>query len=171
MNNSDPVLKPITESNVDLTLTDETTNSELGCMIIQSLLTSNGIKSSIVLTDNEISILKQIISINPTFLNDINACVLEIIKDGKIDTMDIPPLIQIIKNLYVLCHQNIKINAHDLVNAIGSILKYVLQVILVKNNLSTPELIQSCNAIINLVVDMIQLQSSLKTKTCFFKLC
>jgi hypothetical protein len=128
---------------------------------------------TITLTPDEINILKQIISVSPDRLNDINNCVLEIIKDGKMDVMDIPPLIKIIEDIYVLSHQQITIKVPSLVNAIGSILKYLLQVILTNNNLSSPELIKSCDGLIDMVVVMIKLEPSLKTKTCFlnFKFC
>jgi hypothetical protein len=125
----------------------------------------------IPLSESEINILKEIISKSPSCLDDINKCILEIIKDGKIDVMDIPPFITIIKNIYILCHQQINIKVSDLVVSIGSILKYILEIVLVKNNLLSPELLQSCNGLIDIVVDMIKLKSSLKTKSCFFKLC
>ena len=125
---------------------------------------------SITLSESEINILKELISKSPTSLDDINNCILEIIKDGKIDVMDIPPLIKIIKHIYILSHQQINIKVSDLVVSIGSILKYILQIVLVKNNLSSPELLQTCNGLIDIVVEMIKLQSSLKTKTCFLKL-
>lgn len=127
--------------------------------------------ANITLSEKEINILKEFISQSPSYLDDINNCILEIIKDGKIDVMDIPPLIKIIKNIYILCHQQINIKVNDLVVSIGSILKYIIQIILVKNNLSSPQLLQSCNGLIDIVIEMIKLQSSLKTKSCFFKIC
>ena len=55
---------------------------------------------NIVLSESEIKVLKEFISISPTYLNDINKCILEIIKDGKIDVLDIPSLIKILKDIY-----------------------------------------------------------------------
>lgn len=128
--------------------------------------------ASIILSETEISILKELLSISPSSLDEINTCILEIIKDGKIDVLDIPPLIKIIKNIYILSHQQITVKVNDLVITIGSILKYILQIILVKSNLSSPELIKSCDGLIDIAVDMIQLSNSFKKpKTCLFKLC
>jgi len=126
--------------------------------------------ANITLSESEINILKELISKSPSSLDNINNCILEIIKDGKIDVMDIPPLIQIIKDIYILSHQQITIKVSDLVVSIGSILKYIIHIILVKHKLTSPELLQSCNGLIDIVVDMIKLKSSLKTKYCLFKL-
>lgn len=123
------------------------------------------------LTEKEKSILKELISFCPDSLNDINKCILEIIKDGKIDALDIPSFIYIVKTIYVICHQKITIKVSNLIDSIGSILKYIIQVILNRNNLLTPDLIKSIDGLIDMSVDMIKLNSLLKTKTCYFKLC
>jgi hypothetical protein len=137
--------------------------------LLSLLLNTN--LTCISLTDNEINILKQLISISPGSITTIHDCSLEIIKDGKIDARDIPPLLKIVKDIYILCHQEITVKVTNFIRSIGTILKYILQIVLIKNNLSTPELLESINSLIDIVVEMIQLQSSFKTKTCFFKLC
>lgn len=161
------------------TESDSNTNEISNSLLILLLDTnSKNIASTMVqLSDSDLSILKELISISPSSFNDINDCILLIIKDGKIDVKDIPPLIKIIKEIYILSHQEltIKIKVKDLITSIGSIIKYVLQIVLYKNNISSPELIVSCDNLIDMAVEMIQLQSSLKSnskfKICSFKLC
>jgi hypothetical protein len=162
-----------------LTESDTNTNTNTNSLLVLLIENSNkNIGSPMVqLSDSDLNILKELISVSPSSFNDINDCILLIIKDGKIDVKDIPPLIKIIKDIYILSHQqiNITIKMKDLITSIGSIIKYVLQIVLYKNNISSPELIVSCDNLIDMAVEMIQLQSSLKSysksKICSFKLC
>jgi hypothetical protein len=162
---------PIEEKEIMVDV-DNNNQVDLSESLLKLLINTDVAKNlaSITLSESEINILKELISKSPSSLDNINNCILEIIKDGKIDVMDIPPLIKIIKDIYILSHQQITIKVSDLVVSIGSILKYIINIILVKHNLSSPELLQSCNGLIDIVVDMIKLKSSLKTKYCLFKL-
>jgi len=126
---------------------------------------------NIVLSESEINVLKEFISISPIYLNDINKCILEIIKDGKIDALDIPSLIKILKDIYILSHEKITIKVSDLVTTIGSMLKYIIQVIIVNNNLASPELLKSLNELIDITVEMIKFNTINKSKTWFFGIC
>jgi len=129
--------------------------------------------SSVKLTQYEISIIQFLVNNSPDSLINIKTCVLEIIKDGKIDASDIPEFISLIKNIYTLFHTNnqIKINIVDIASTTGSIIKYVIHVLLDRFDLNSPELIKCCDSLIDTCVEMIELQSSLITKTCFLKLC
>ena len=169
----------ISESDIDITISInekvDTVNENVLLKSLLVLIENSTIGQSlgtvtISLKPDEINILKQIISLSPDSLSNINNGILEIIKDGRIDVMDIPPFIKIIKEIYILSHKEITIQVPCLVTAIGTILKYLLQVILTENKLSSPELIQSCDGLIDMVVDIIKLKSSLKlkSKTCFF---
>lgn len=163
---------PMEEQEQETEKVHDNNQVDLSKNLLNLLLNTDVTKNlaSITLSESEINILKEFISKNPTSLDDINNCILEIIKDGKIDVLDIPPLIKIVKEIYVLSHKQITIKVSDLVVSIGSILKYIIHIVLIKNNLSSPELLQSCNGLIDIVVEMIQFKSSLKTKSCFFKL-
>lgn len=127
--------------------------------------------SSIQLSEKEISIIKLLVSNTPDSLLDIKTCILEIIKDGKIDASDIPQFLKIIKDVYTLFHTNNQINAENISYTVGSIIKYITHIILAMYGLNNPLLVNCCDALVNSSVEMIDLQSSLITKTCFFKLC
>ena len=53
-----------------------------------------------ILNKEYIDILNSLVSISPNLLNDIEKAMFEIMKDGKIDSNDIPFLITIIQKLY-----------------------------------------------------------------------
>jgi hypothetical protein len=165
--------KPLEIESIIVEMTCEVPPPKIDKTLIEDILDieTNKILTNIILDKNEISILKELISLSPDSLNDINKCILEIIKDGKIDALDIPSFIKIVKDIYILCHQKITIKVSNLIESIGSILKYILQIVLIKNSLITLELVKSIDGLIDMAVDMIKLHSSFKTKTCYFKLC
>ena len=141
-------------------------------MLIQQLLQFEMNKniSNIQLNEKEISIIKFLSTNAPDYLNGVKTCLLEIIKDGKIDSKDIPQFIMLIKNIYTLFHTHKEINI-NIAPTVGSILKYIIHIILNKCNITNPELINCCDSLVNICIEMIELQSSLTTKTCFFKFC
>ena len=110
---------------------------------------------------------------SPESLINIKTCILEIIKDGKIDAADIPQFIKLIKYVYILCYKdnNIKLDVNDIASTVGSIIKYVIHVVLDKYSIESPELVICCDSLVNICIEMIDLQSSLITKTCFPKFC
>ena len=124
---------------------------------------------NISLSPTEINMLKEFLSISPSSVEDINKCILEIIKDGKIDAMDIPSFLTIVKDIYILSHKKITIKVSDLIETIGKLIKFIIQVVLVQNNLATTELIQSLNGLIDITIDMIKFNPVIKSKTCFFR--
>lgn len=140
-------------------------------IIMQQLLAFQLV--SVVLTEKEMMIIKIIVQQSPSMIQEINQCVLGIVKDGKIDSNDIPSFIKLIKSLYVFCHENhnIKININEIAKMIGPIVKYIVHIVLSKNGKSTPELIKCCDSLIDISVEMIQLQSNMRTKICKFSIC
>jgi len=131
---------------------------------------------SIVLTNDQIEIIKELVSNSPGSLKNINQTFLSILSDGKIDVIDIPQFIRIIKDVYVICHQSNQITLEPMALAINMVpvVKYIIRAIISCTTIENPTLVISyCDNIINISVEMIQLQSSLKNEkwswTC--KLC
>jgi hemerythrin-like domain-containing protein len=135
--------------------------------ILESIIKNENI-SSIQLSKKEIDIINIIISNNSSLLQDINNKILVIIKDGRIDASDVPVILQFIHEFYIFCHQENKIKIHrkQLVETIGHIIKYIIHIILHKNKLDTPELLTCCDNLIDISMEIIELQSSLKSKGC-----
>ena len=125
----------------------------------------------IKLTPDQLHILQVILANSPSSLTDLNNCLNLIIKDGKIDASDIPLFMKIVREVYMVCHQNKAIKVATIATTLAPILKYTICILLKKNDLATPNLVDCCNALIDTSVQMIQLQSSLKPKKWAFKLC
>ena len=144
-------------------------------ILIQNLLQfeMNKTVTSIQLNDKEQKVIQFILMNSPESLINIKTCILEIIKDGKIDAADIPQFIKLIKYVYILCYKdnNIKLDVNDIASTVGSIIKYVIHVVLDKYSIKSPELVICCDSLVNICIEMIDLQSSLITKTCFPKFC
>ena len=124
--------------------------------------------SSIKLSKSQIDIINTIISNSPSLIKDINNGIISIVKDGHIDALDIPQLIILIKDFYTFCHQEpkIKISIKELVTIIAPIIKYIIHIILNKNKTDTPELLSCCDKLVDACMEIIELQSSLKTVGC-----
>ena len=127
--------------------------------------------SSIQLSEKEVTIIQFLVANTPDSLLDIKDCILDIVKDDKIDASDIPQFLKIIKDIYTLFHTNNQINAENISSTVGSIIKYITHIILAMYGLNNQLLVNCCDTLVNSSVEMIDLQSSLITKTCFFKLC
>jgi len=138
-------------------------------------------KISITLTPEATSIINNIISLSPDTLTDIEKAAVEIIKDGKIDSKDIPNFIVIIQRIYQFIYslKNVKFDAKKRANITATSLKYILHLLVLERKIKidedpeklyqfftqTDELIDSC-------VDLLSYSKSLKTKGClkkFFK--
>jgi len=126
---------------------------------------------SFKLNPSQMNILKVILTNSPSTLTNLNTCLLEIIKDGKIDATDVPSFMIMIQELYRICHENKTIKISSVATSMGPILKYIVVVFLTKSNLDTPNLITCCNNIIDTSIQMIVLQSTIQPKGCSFKLC
>jgi len=143
-------------------------------ILLNHELNKQNMDTNITLTENQISILNFVVKNSPSALDDVSCSILEIIKDSKIDLSDIPSFIKIVKVVYILCYQNKEINVtgSQLVSIIGPVIKYIVQIIIKYNNVSNSDvLIASCDSIIDISIEMIELQSSLKTKKCSFRIC
>jgi len=138
------------------------------------LLLNNSLLSkkdlNIELNKEDLVIIKKLISNSPKVLDDLNLCIINIIKDENIDIMDIPLFIQIIKDIYILLHEKKIIDKNDFTTKI-SLIKYIVQFLLFKNNIKNVDLINLSNNLIDICVDMIKFNSQLKKKTFKFKLC
>ena len=126
---------------------------------------------SFKLTNDQLQILQVLLANSPSVLTDLNNCLNLIIIDGKIDASDIPLFMKIVREVYMVCHQNKAIKVATVATTLAPVLKYVICILLKKNDLATPNLLGCCNNIIDTSVQMIQLQSSLKPKKWSFKLC
>lgn len=169
----------LTESNRD-------SNPELIDIIIDSekkslleLLVSEEIKGKIdiKLNNNDLTVITNILKYSPEFLNDIEKAIIEIIKDNRIDSNDIPNFIIIIQKLYELIYNSkkVKYDSKKIADVCGNILKFIIHIMVEERKIKieddkkiiflelTDKLIDSC---INLLI----LPKLLKGTSCLRKL-
>ena len=94
-------------------------------------------KFSIKLTSEITSIINNIISITPNTLTDIEKAVVEIIKDGKIDSKDIPNIIVVIQRIYQFIYslKNIKLDAKKRADITGELMKYLIHILVLERKI------------------------------------
>jgi hypothetical protein len=130
-------------------------------------------KIFIALTPEITSVIKNIISLSPDTLTDIEKAMIEIIKDGKIDSKDVPNIIVIIQRIYQFIYslKNVKFDAKKRADITSTSLKYILHILVLERKIKIDEdqqgeffiqtyyLIDSC-------VGLLSYSKSLKTKGC-----
>jgi hypothetical protein len=131
-------------------------------------------KIFIALTPEITSVIKNIISLSPDTLTDIEKAMISIIKDGKIDSKDVPNIIVIIQRIYQFIYslKDVKFDAKKRADITSTSLKYILHILVLERKIKIDEdkqgeffiqtyyLIDSC-------VGLLSFPKSLKTKSCF----
>jgi hypothetical protein len=131
-------------------------------------------KLYIALTPEVISVIKNIVSLAPNTLTDIEKAMLEVIKDGNIDSKDIPNLIIIVQKLYQVVYSLKNVGNKRAVIS-GSILKYIINLLVVERIIKIdeekqPEFFIQVNALIDSCVGLLSFPDSIKTKGCLKKM-
>ena len=135
------------------------------------------IKTQINLTPELIEIVKKILSASPDCFNDIEKAVNEIIKDGKIDSKDIPQFIIVVQNLYQIIYglKDIKLDAKKRSEFSATVLKYIVHLLVVERKIQVEEeketqFLTDCDALIDACIGLLSFPKSIKTKGCLKKL-
>lgn len=134
-------------------------------------------KFSIPLTPEVISIINNIINLTPNILTDIEKAMMETIKDGKIDSKDIPNLIIIIQSLYQFIYslKNVKFDAKKRADMTASSLKFILHLLVLERKIKIEEedqeeMLSQINSLIDSCISLLSYSKSLKPKKCFKKI-
>ena len=144
------------------------------------LLVSEEIKSkiNIKLNKNEILVINNILKYSPDFLNDVEKSIIEIVKDDRIDTNDIPNLIIIIQKLYELLHKlkNIKIENKTIADVCGNVLKFIIHIMVEERKIKIQddkkkEFLDLANKLVDSCISLINFSKLLKSSSCLKKLC
>ena len=137
-------------------------------ILVNESLSSEEIKNklSIKLTSQDISFISKIISLTPDALNDVEKALNDIIKDGKIDSKDIPQFIVIIQRIY-----NFKLDSKKCMEMTSTILKYIVHLLVLErkikvNNEQQPEFLKESDALIDACVGLLSFPKSIKIKGC-----
>ena len=147
--------------------------------IIKSTLINEEIKNkiSIKLTPEIICVINKIISLTPDTLNDIEISALQIIKDGKIDSNDIPQFIVVVQRIYQVIYnfKDTKIDAKKRSELTATLLKFIIHLLVLERKIKIDQdkqedLLKNCDILIYSCVGLLGFPKSLKTKGCIKKL-
>ena len=131
-----------------------------------------------ILNKEYIDILNSLVSISPNLLNDIEKAMFEIMKDGKIDSNDIPYLITIIQKLYefMFSLKIEKISTEKRSAICAEVIKFIVHVLIKERRIKVDPskqdaFLRQFNALMDSCVSLLSLQSELISKgccSCFF---
>ena len=126
-----------------------------------------------ILNKEYIDILNSLVSISPNLLNDIEKAMFEIMKDGKIDSNDIPFLITIIQKLYefMFSLKIEKISTEKRSAICAEIIKFIVHVLIKERRIKVDPSKQDAfliqfNTLMDSCVSLLSLQSELLSKGC-----
>jgi len=111
------------------------TNKTIPEMFLIILKQENNIyckKIGITISKDVTKIINKIIELNPQLLSDIEQSIKNVLKDGKIDSNDIPEFILIIQILYERLHNNksLKITNKNIIESCSTIVKFVIRTLI-----------------------------------------
>ena len=131
-----------------------------------------------ILYKEYIDILNSLVSKSPNLLNDIEKAMFEIMKDGKIDSNDIPFLITIIQKLYefMFSLKIEKISTEKRAAICAEIIKFIVHVLIKERRIKVDPskqdvFLSQFNALMDSCISLLSLQTSLISKgccSCFF---
>lgn len=179
---------PTTEVSTTQTSVAEASNAVIEAVeqtflnIVEQSLTSLIIrdklmKTQVNLTPELIEIIKKILSATPECFNDIEKAVNEIIKDGKIDSKDIPQFIVVVQKIYQIIYslKDIKFDAKNRSEFTASVLKFIVHLLVLERKIKIEEekeaqFLTDCDALIDACIGLLSFPKSIKTKGCLKKL-
>lgn len=137
--------------------------------VVKKLIETND-KIKINLTPEVKIVLNNIISLTPNTLNDIEKTLTEIVKDNKIDSVDIPNLIFLIQRVYQFIYslKSVKFNSKKRSEITCILLKYIIH-IWALSNISEDKrelfLVQT-NALVDSCSNLLSFSKTIKTSGC-----
>lgn len=147
--------------------------------LIKKSLENEEIKNKITikLTPELINVINSIISLTPNTLTDIEKASIEIIKDGKIDSKDIPNLIVVIQRIYQFIYslKNMKLDAKKRADITSELLKYLVHLLVLERKIKIDEEKQSeflkqTDILIDSCVNLLSFSKTLKAPGCLKKI-
>jgi len=131
-----------------------------------------------ILNKEYIDILNSLVNKSPNLLNDIEKAMFEIMKDGKIDSNDIPYLITIIQKLYefMFSLKIGKITTEKRAAICAEIIKFIVHVLIKERRIKVDPnkqdvFLSQFNTLMDSCISLLSLQSELLSRgccSCFF---
>jgi len=130
-------------------------------------------KIGIHLSKQVVEIINKIIDKTPSLLSEIEKAIIEVIKDNKIDTNDIPEFIIIIQILYGILYnlKDIVIDDNKRTEICATILKFIIHTLVEERKISIEDnkkvdFLNQFDKLIDSCVSLLKFQAILKPKLC-----
>lgn len=150
----------------DLTESNQTlSNDELLASLLKIILNNNSTPVVEIDEDTQKIILK-LLEVSPNIFSSITLCLQKIIKDGKIDSKDVPVLILLVQELYQMIYsvKDLKMTKTEIAEFCGKLLKFCV------NQLIEEKIIDITKGELDQLVDscvlLLTLLKQLKTPSC-----
>lgn len=143
---------------------------------VMSALKPGGKDLKIVISKSASNMITAIASSSPAVLDDIKKSLLEVIKDNKIDSSDIPHLISIIQSLYeIVCNlKEFHLDSQSRASICAEVLKFISHYLILDDQLSVDKLDQmtflnQIDTLIDSCASLLSLPSAIKIEgNCLF---
>ena len=130
-------------------------------------------KIGITITKDVNEIITKIIELNPQLLIDIEKSIQNVLKDGKIDSNDIPEFILIIQILYERLYNNksLKITNKNIIETCATIVKFVIRTLIEERKIEIdiekkPLFIEQLDKLIDSCMCLLNFDNVLMPKGC-----
>ena len=167
----------VEEKEVVPELKDVEINLEVKTLL--ELLVSEEIKKKVnfPLNDNVTDVINKVLKHTPDFLNDIEKTFVEIFKDNKIDSNDVPNLIILLQKLYELIYKSkdIKLDSKKSAEVCGSVLKFIIHVLVEERKIKLDEdkkaaFLELIDKLIESCISLLGFSKIIKTSSCLKKI-
>jgi phage host-nuclease inhibitor protein Gam len=143
---------------------------------VMSALKPGGKDLKIAISKSASNMISSIASSSPAVLDDIKKSLLEVLKDGKIDSNDIPHLISIIQSLYeLMCNlRDFQFDSQSRASICAEVLKFISHFLILDDHLCVDQLNQfmflnQIDTLIDSCVSLLSFSSAIKTEgSCLF---
>ena len=143
---------------------------------IMSALKPGGKDLKIAISKSASNMISSIASYSPAVLDDIKKSLLEVLKDGKIDSNDIPHLISIIQSLYeLMCNlKDFHLDSQSRASICAEVLKFISHFLILDDHLCVDQLNQfmflnQIDTLIDSCVSLLSFSSAIKIEgNCLF---
>ena len=136
---------------------------------IMSALKPGGKDLKIAISKSASNMISSIASYSPAVLDDIKKSLLEVLKDGKIDSNDIPHLISIIQSLYeLMCNlKDFHLDSQSRASICAEVLKFISHFLILDDHLCVDQLNQfmflnQIDTLIDSCVSLLSFSSAIK---------
>lgn len=172
-----PYPSPVTEDNsvkISTTIVSDIVEQTILDLVKKSIENEDLKKKiSIPITPEVTNVINNIISLTPNTLTDIEKAIIQIMKDGKIDSKDIPNLIVVIQLIYQFIYslKDTKFDAKKRADITATSLKYLLRLLVLERKIKIDEekreeFFTQTDALIDSCIGLLSYSKSLKTKGC-----